>query len=49
MEIDRVCKYCHVSAYVAYENCSPVYKKTFIDFKKNIIEQSQGICYQPLP
>jgi len=29
MEIDRICKYCHVSAYVAYENCSPVYKKTF--------------------
>jgi len=29
MEIDRVCKYCHVSAYVAYDNCSPVYKKTF--------------------
>ena len=29
MEINRVCKYCHVSAYVAYENCSPVYKKTF--------------------
>ena len=29
MEIDRVCKYCHVNAYVAYENCDPVYKKTF--------------------
>ena len=29
MEIDLVCKYCHVSAYVAYENCSPVYKKNF--------------------
>ena len=29
MEIDRVCKYCHVSAYVAYDNCDPVYKKTF--------------------
>ena len=29
MEIDRVCKYCHVSAYVAYDNCNPVYKKTF--------------------
>ena len=29
MEIERVCKYCHVSAYVAYENCDPVYKKTF--------------------
>ena len=29
MEIDRICKYCHVSAYVAYENCDPVYKKTF--------------------
>ena len=29
MEIDRICKYCHVSAYVAYDNCSPVYKKTF--------------------
>ena len=23
MEIDRVCKYCHVSAYVAYDNCDP--------------------------
>ena len=29
MEIGRVCKYCHVSAYVAYDNCDPVYKKTF--------------------
>ena len=29
MEIDRVCRYCHVNAYVAYENCDPVYKKTF--------------------
>ena len=29
MGIDRVCKYCHVSAYVAYDNCQPVYKKTF--------------------
>ena len=29
MEIGRVSKYCHVSAYVAYDNCSPVYKKTF--------------------
>ena len=29
MEIDRVCKYCHISAYVAYDNCDPVYKKTF--------------------
>ena len=29
MEINRVCKYCHVSAYVAYDNCDPVYKKTF--------------------
>ena len=29
MEIDRVCKYCHVSAYVAYDNCDPVYKKNF--------------------
>ena len=29
MEIDLICKYCHVSAYVAYDNCSPVYKKTF--------------------
>ena len=29
MEIERVCKYCHVSAYVAYDNCDPVYKKTF--------------------
>ena len=29
MEIDRVMKYCHVSAYVAYDNCDPVYKKTF--------------------
>ena len=22
-------KYCHVSAYIAYDNCSPVYKQTF--------------------
>ena len=29
MEIDRVSKYCHVSAYVAYDNCDPVYKKNF--------------------
>ena len=29
MEINRVMKYCHVSAYVAYDNCDPVYKKTF--------------------
>ena len=29
MEIGRVCKYCHVSAYVAYDNCDPVYKQTF--------------------
>ena len=29
MEIDRVAKICHVSAYVAYEHCEPVYKKTF--------------------
>ena len=29
MEIDRIFKYCHVNAYVAYENCDPVYKKTF--------------------
>ena len=29
MEIDRVCKYCHVSAYVAYDNCDPVYKQSF--------------------
>ena len=28
MEIGRVCKYCHVSAYVAYDNCDPVYKQT---------------------
>ena len=34
MEIGRVCKYCHVSAYVAYDNCDPVYKKTF---KKQIL------------
>ena len=29
MEIDRVAKICNVSAYVAYEHCEPVYKKTF--------------------
>ena len=29
MEINNVNKYCHVSAYVAYDNCSPVFKKTF--------------------
>ena len=29
MEIGRVCKYCHVSAYVEYDNCDPVYKQTF--------------------
>ena len=29
MEIDRINKYCHVSAYIAYDNCSPVYKQTF--------------------
>jgi hypothetical protein len=29
MGIDRICKYSHVTAYVAYENCSPIYKKTF--------------------
>ena len=29
MEIDRVCKHCHVGAYVAYDNCDPVSKKTF--------------------
>ena len=33
MEIDRVCKYCHVSAYVAYDNCDPVYKKTLKKLK----------------
>ena len=34
MEIDRINKYCHVSAYIAYDNCSPVYKQTF-QFKIN--------------
>ena len=29
MEINGINKYCHVSAYVAYDNCSPVFKKTF--------------------
>ena len=29
MEIDRINKYCHVSAYIAYDKCSPVYKQTF--------------------
>ena len=29
MEINSVNKYCHVSAYVAYDNCSPIFKKTF--------------------
>ena len=29
MEINNVNKYCHVSAYVAYDNCSPVFKKSF--------------------
>jgi hypothetical protein len=29
MEIDHINKYCHVSAYIAYDNCSPVYKQTF--------------------
>ena len=29
MEINRVCKYCHVNTYIAYDNCSPVYKKSF--------------------
>jgi len=29
MEIERINKYCHVSAYIAYDNCSPVYKQTF--------------------
>ena len=29
MEIDRINKYCHVSAYIAYDNCSTAYKKTF--------------------
>ena len=29
MEIDRINKYCHVSAYIAYDNCSPVYKQNF--------------------
>ena len=30
MEIDRINKYCHVSAYIAYDNCSPVYKQKII-------------------
>ena len=29
MEINGINKYCHVSAYIAYENCKPVYKQTF--------------------
>ena len=29
MEIGRVCKYCHVSTHIAYDNCKPVYKKSF--------------------
>ena len=29
MEINRVCKYCHVSTYIAYDNCNPVYKQSF--------------------
>ena len=29
MEINDIHKYCHVSAYIAYDNCSPVYKQTF--------------------
>ena len=29
MEINGINKYCHVSAYIAYDNCSPVYKQTF--------------------
>ena len=29
MEIGRVCKYCHVSTYIAYDNCNPVYKQSF--------------------
>ena len=42
MEIDRINKYCHVSAYIAYDNCSPVYKKTF-QFKINPSEHNSII------
>jgi len=39
MEIDRINKYCHVSAYIAYDNCSPVYKQTF-QFKINLSDHN---------
>ena len=42
MEIDRINKYCHVSAYIAYDNCSPVYKQTF-QFKRNPSEHNSII------
>ena len=42
MEIDRINKYCHVSAYIAYDNCSPVYKQTF-QFKINPSEHNSII------
>ena len=29
LDIKHINKYCHVSAYVAYDNCDPVFKKTF--------------------
>ena len=35
-------KYCHVSAYIAYDNCSPVYKQTF-QFKINPSEHNSII------
>jgi hypothetical protein len=38
MEIDHINKYCHVSAYIAYDNCSPVYKQT-----PNISELEQNV------
>ena len=42
MEIDRINKYCHVSAYIAYDNCSPFYKQTF-QFKINPSEHNSII------
>ena len=29
LDKNHINKYCHVSAYVAYDNCDPVFKKTF--------------------
>ena len=42
MEIDRINKYCHVSAYISYDNCNPIYKQTF-QFKISAFEQNSII------